>query len=78
MTTNQQDKPKLKGSPLDEPVWIFPFEAMEVGESFFIPTMKPAYMTYAIENGAKRSRVKVKVYITTSDGMLGVRAWRTG
>jgi hypothetical protein len=49
---------------------------MEVGDSFFIPTMKPAYMTYAIENGAKRASTKVKVYTTTKDGVLGVRTWR--
>ena len=33
---------------LSEPEWLFPFEVMEVGESFFVPTMKPAYMTYKI------------------------------
>jgi len=51
---------------------------MEVGESFFIPTMKPAYMTYAVENGAKRAQVKVKVYIRTEKGLLGVRIWKVG
>ena len=63
---------------LSEPEWLFPFEVMEVGESFFVPTMKPAYMTYAVENGAKRAQVKVKVYIRTEKGLLGVRVWRTG
>ena len=33
----------------DEPEWIFPFEAMEVGQSFFVPTLKPSPMLYAIE-----------------------------
>ena len=65
-------------SPLDEPLWILPFEVMEVGESFFIPTMKPAFLTYSVENGAKRARVKVKVYTMIKDGVLGVRVWRTG
>jgi len=63
-------------SPLDEPVWIFPFEVMDVGESFFIPTMKPAYMINAIEDGAKRAQTKVKAYIKTEKGVLGVRVWK--
>ena len=24
-----------------EPVWIFPYEFIRVGESFFIPTLRP-------------------------------------
>jgi len=51
---------------------------MELGESFFIPTLKPSPLIYAIESGAKRARVRVKVYVTTKDGCLGVRAWRIG
>ncbi len=64
--------------PLDEPLWDFPFEVMEVGDSFFIPTMKPAYLTYVADTGAKRAGVKVKVFTTTNDGVLGVRVWRVG
>jgi hypothetical protein len=62
----------------DEPEWIFPFEVMELGESFFVPTLKPSPLIYAIESGAKRARVRVKVYVTTKDGCLGVRTWRIG
>jgi hypothetical protein len=49
---------------------------MKVGDSFFVPTLKPSPLLYAIECGAKRAEVKVKAYITTKEGYLGVRAWR--
>lgn len=60
----------------DEPEWVFPFEGMEVGESFFIPTLKPSPMIYAIETGAKRAEIRIKAFATVKDGCLGVRAWR--
>lgn len=63
-------------SQLTEPEWIFPFEGMDIGESFFIPTLKPSPILYAIETGAKRAGVRVKAYITIKDDCLGVRAWR--
>ena len=49
---------------------------MEVGNSFFVPTLKPANMLYVIETSAKRSGVKVKCFITTKEDHLGVRVWR--
>jgi hypothetical protein len=61
---------------LTEPEWIFPFENMEVGDSFFVPTLKPSPMIYAIEMGAKRCQVRVKAFVTVKDECLGVRAWR--
>ena len=61
---------------LSEPEWIFPFEGMLIGDSFFIPTLKPTPMIYAIEMGAKRAEVRVRTYVTKKDGCLGVRAWR--
>ena len=64
--------------PLDEPLWDLPYEVMEVGDSFFIPTMKPAYMTYVLDTRAKKAQVKVKVFTVTEKGLLGVRAWRVG
>ena len=63
---------------LSEPEWIFPFEGMLVGDSFFIPTLKPSPMIYALESGAKRAEIKVRCFITKKDGCLGVRAWRVG
>jgi len=62
--------------PYDEPEWLFPYSGMNIGDSFFIPTMKPAYMTYVIDTTAKKFGVKIKVLTTTKDGVLGVRAWR--
>lgn len=61
---------------IPEPEWVFPFEVMEVGESFFIPTLRFAEMIYAIDSGSKRAGVKVKSYITSKDGHIGVRTWR--
>jgi len=61
---------------LPEPEWIFPFEVMEVGESFFIPTLRFAEMIYALDSGSKRAGIKVKSYITSKDGHVGVRTWR--
>ena len=48
----------------NEPEWILPFEHMEIGESFFIPTLKPSPLIYAIDSGSKRAKVKVKFFIT--------------
>jgi hypothetical protein len=63
--------------PYDEPVWLFPFTGMAIGDSFFIPTMKPAYLTYAADSGAKKAGMRVKVYTVTEEGVLGIRVWRT-
>lgn len=63
---------------LDEPTWVFPFAGMSIGDSFFIPTLRTAYMTYVIENSAKKEGMAMRVYTVTEDGLLGVRAWRIG
>jgi hypothetical protein len=60
----------------NEPVWGFPFEWMSIGDSFFIPTLKPEEMLYVIDTRAKDAKVKIKAFITHNDGCLGVRAWR--
>lgn len=59
-----------------EPVWIFPFEGMSVGDSFFIPTLHVSHMLYVVENAAKKAQVRVKAYATTKDGYLGIGVWR--
>jgi hypothetical protein len=61
---------------IKEPEWVFPFSGMEVGDSFFIPTLRFAEMIYAIDSGAKREGMLFKVYATYKDNHLGVRAWR--
>ena len=73
MTRKPPPQPTL---PYEEPVWIFPFPGMGIGDSFFIPTMQPAYLSYVIDTAAKKQGYKVKVYTRTEEDVLGVRAWR--
>lgn len=61
---------------IPEPEWIFPFDGMSVGDSFFIPTLRPAEMLFVVENRAKVAGVKVKAYPSSKDGRLGIRVWR--
>lgn len=61
---------------LQEPEWVFPYDYMEVGDSFFVPTLRPAQMMYAADSAAKRSKVRVKIYTTEKEGHLGIRVWR--
>lgn len=68
----------MRANQIIEPEWLFPFEGMEVGDSFFIPTLRPAELIYAIDCGSKRAKVRVKSYATTHEGLMGVRTWRVG
>lgn len=61
---------------LIEPEYILPFEQMKVGDSFFLPTLRPAEMTYVIDTRAKVAKVKVKTYPAIKDGCMGIRVWR--
>lgn len=61
---------------LTEPEWYLPFDAMYVGDSFFIPTLKPKELIYVLDTRAKIAKVKIKTYTTTKDGLMGVRCWR--
>ncbi len=61
---------------LHEPEWLLPFESLDIGHSFFIPTLRLAETTYIIDTRAKEARVKVKIHTTVKDGYLGVRVWR--
>jgi hypothetical protein len=61
-----------------EPEWIFPYEIMDVGDSFFMPTVRPAYGHYIIDLTSKRVDIRMKVFTAVEDGVLGVRAWRVG
>jgi hypothetical protein len=65
-------------SELKEPEWIFPFQGMEIGDSFFIPTLRFAEMMYAVDSGSKRDKTRVKCYVTVKDSHLGIRVWRVG
>jgi hypothetical protein len=61
---------------IPEPEWVFPFEIMEVGDSFFIPTLRFAELIYAIDCGSKRAGIKVKSYVAVKDKHVGIRTWR--
>jgi hypothetical protein len=63
---------------LQEPEWVFPLDSMEVGDSFFVPTVKPAEMLYKIDTCAKVAKVRVKAFASSKEGHLGVRVWRVG
>jgi hypothetical protein len=67
----------LKPTQIIEPEWLLPFEAMDIGDSFFIPTLRPAELIYSIDCGAKRAKIRVKSYVTVEDKYIGVRCWRT-
>lgn len=54
-----------------------PFDLLEIGDSFFIPTVKPAAMLYVIDKRSKIARVKTKSYVASYEGHMGVRCWRT-
>ena len=61
---------------IEEVEWLFPFDYMSRGESFFIPTVRPAMMLYVIDTAAKKAGVRVKCHTTVHEGCLGVRVWR--
>ena len=63
---------------LIEPEWIFPFQGMDVGDSFFIPTVKPAALIYVVDSRAKAYGIKVKAFAMSKEVHLGVRVWRVG
>ena len=60
----------------EEPEFILPFEFMEVGNSFFVPTLRIPHMIYTIDTCAKTAGIKVKTYATLCDNLIGVRVWR--
>jgi hypothetical protein len=49
---------------------------MEIGDSFFIPTVKPSPLIYTLETGAKKARVKIKTVNVVEGDYMGVRTWR--
>ena len=62
----------------DDPEWLFLFEFMQVGDSFFIPTLKSSNLIYLIENRAKKAKIRVKTYAVVEEDFMGVRTWRIG
>ena len=49
---------------------------MEVGDSFFIPTMKSAEIIYSAMEASKEFGIRTKAYAMMKDGIMGVRVWR--
>lgn len=66
----------MNSTRVEEPEWLFPFEFMQIGDSFFVPTLNPIQMLYTIDVRSKVAKVKVKAYTMSKDGHLGVRVWR--
>jgi len=64
-------------SNTNEPVWLFPFDYMELGQSFFIPTMNPDRIIAVAYSRAKLSKVKIIAKRDITEGILGVRVWLT-
>lgn len=61
---------------IEEPEWVFPFDGMGIGDSFFVPTLRPAQLIYIIDTRAKAVKMRMKCFTTTKEGYLGVRVWR--
>ena len=59
-----------------EPEWLFPFDFMGVGDSFFIPTLNPTNMIYVVDTRAKIAKCKIRVSVVIEDECLGVRVWK--
>jgi len=58
-----------------EPEWIFPFQGMNIGDSVFIPTLRPSELIYNADTIAKEEGIRVKAYVV-HEKFLGVRIWR--
>lgn len=63
-------------NPLEKLEWLFPFEGLEVGDSFFIPTLQPPQLICIINDRAKDRAIKIQAFAAEKEGHLGVRVWR--
>ena len=61
-----------------EPEWVFPYQGMDIGDSFFMPTVRPSFAHYIIDLTSKKVGIRLKTYAMICDGVRGVRAWRVG
>ena len=61
---------------MQEPNWYYPWVGMRVGDSFFIPTLKPEVMLYKINLNAKEFGIKIRTAIRVEEQVMGVRVWR--
>jgi hypothetical protein len=49
---------------------------MNIGDSFFIPTMRSAEIIYSAMEAGKEFGIRIKAYACMKDGIMGVRVWR--
>jgi hypothetical protein len=66
----------MSNNLFNEPEWLFPFDGMEVGDSFFIPTLKSSEVIYSAVEASKKHKLRVKAFAAMKDGIMGVRVWR--
>jgi hypothetical protein len=60
---------------MEEPEWVFPFNFMKQGDSFFIPSVRPAIMLTKAINAARKEGYTARGFVTRENGLLGVRVW---
>ena len=68
----------MSNNLFSEPIGLFPFDGMEVGDSFFIPTLKSAEAIYSVVEASKKHNLRVKAFAAMKDGIMGIRVWRVG
>jgi hypothetical protein len=66
----------MSNNLFSEPIWLFPFDGMEVGDSFFIPTLKSSEAIYSAVEASKKHNLRVKAFAAMKDGIMGIRVWR--
>jgi hypothetical protein len=49
---------------------------MDVGDSFFIPTLNSSEIIYSAMEAGKKYGIRTKAYAAMKDGIMGVRVWR--
>ena len=54
----------------------YPWRAMDVGDSFFVPEKTASYMTSAALNAGRTLGRKYTVRTVTENGVKGARVWR--
>lgn len=67
-----------KGIPLPEKNvrWKYPFDQLEVGDSFFVINKDTTQMSALCKRASKRLSARFITAKAESDGAQGVRVWR--
>jgi hypothetical protein len=56
--------------------WKYPFDQLEVGQSFFVPNKDTTQMAAACKRAAKRLGVRFATAKAERGGQQGTRVWR--